>query len=52
MKHEGSNFMLLRHLYVVDDPQMLFCMRRRREKYPSTEIQNQLLKIMDVNVLR
>lgn len=47
-----SNFMQLLHLRVADDPQMVSCMQQRRDKYTSPQIQNELLKIMAVNVLR
>ena len=49
---EDSNYMQLLHLHVADDLQLLSCMQQKKGKYTSPQVQNELLKIMDVHVLK
>lgn len=47
-----SNFIQLLNLHLADDAQLQSCMERRRDKYTSPQVQNELIKVMAVNVLR
>ena len=47
-----SNFMQLLYLCGVNDPQFLTGLQLRSDRYTSPQIQNELIKVMAVNVLR
>ena len=47
-----SNFMQLLHLRGADDPRVLTFLQQRTDKYTSPQIQNELIKIMAVHILR
>ena len=47
-----SNFMQLLHLRALDDPEILTMLSKKTDKYTSPQIQNELIKIMSVQILR
>ena len=47
-----SNFMQLLHLRGADDPWVLTFLQQRTDKYTSPQIQNELIKIMALHILR
>ena len=49
---KDSNFLQLLLLRSVDDPSILSFLQRKTDKYTSPQIQNELLKIMALQVLR
>ena len=49
---EDSNFLQLLRLKAEDDPYLLEWLKRKTNKYTSHEIQNDIMKVMALNVLR
>ena len=48
----NSNFTQLMKLRGEDDPKLLEWMMKQRDKYTSPEVQNDMLKVMSLKVLR
>ena len=51
-EEKEGNFYQLSHLRTLDDPQLVDWTEKKVDKFTSPEIQNELLKIMSVTVLR
>lgn len=49
---KDSNFMQLLFLRASNDPELLLWLERKTNKYTSPDIQNELLKIMALRILR
>ena len=49
---EDSNFLQLLQLKAEDDPDLLEWLKRKTSKYTSHEIQNDIIKLMAISVLR
>ena len=49
---EDSNFLQLLRLKAEDDPDLLEWLKQKTNKYTSHEIQNDIIKVMAINVLR
>ena len=49
---ENSNFLQLLQLKAEDDPGLLEWLKRKTNKYTSHEMQNEIIKVMAMNVLR
>ena len=49
---KDSNFMQMLYLRALDDSNLLHHLERRSDKYTSPQIQNELIKVMALNVLR
>ena len=47
-----SNFMQLLNLYSIDDPQITSFIQQKRDKYCSPQIQNEIIKVMALHVVR
>lgn len=49
---KDSNFLQLLLFRSTDDPSILSCLQRKTDKYTSPQIQNELIKIMALQILR
>ena len=51
-KEEDGNFTQLVYLHGAEDPQFRSRLQQKRDRYMSPQIQNELIKVMSINVLR
>ena len=49
---KDSNFMQLLHLRAIDDPNISTTLEKKSDKYTSPQIQNEILKLLSLQILR